>query len=267
MIKAAILTAQVSFPGLTDFKASCMAVYRGALKKPLQPEITALKFLSISGTRPLLDVGGALGQSVAGMRFFCKDAPVVSFEPNPFFSSRIKQRFQTDLAVKVETLALSNTDGQFPLYIPIYKYCTFPELGTLDRTEAENWLSSRLYGYNKNYLTIAEFPCKCVRLDSLHLDPEAIKIDTRCSSSMVIEGGAKTVARSKPAILLEATKLSQPCIQFLHGLGYKMFKCRDGLLRRASITDPVDLLLTDAHFRGAPLNEWLESSEQICPVN
>ncbi len=96
-----------------------------------------MKFLHAENFKLILDVGGNLGQTVASMRLFCRSSKIISFEPNAFLASRLKGRFLNDKAFEVEVSALSDRDGEFPLYIPVYKYITFPDLGTFDRSEAE----------------------------------------------------------------------------------------------------------------------------------
>lgn len=259
-ITIVILTAQVSLPGLTDIKAAMLAVYRRVLSKPREHAFLALKYLKISGERPLLDIGGAQGQSVAAMRLYARKARIISFEPNPFFAAKIKKRFLHDPNVRVETLALSDIEGQYPLYIPVYKYCAFPELGTLQRIEAENWLPSRLIGYRANNLTIAEFPCKCCRLDSLSLDPEVIKIDCRCNASSVIQGATSTISSCKPIIILEAATLSEVSLGFLTELGYRTYHCHNGRISEVEATKPCDLLLTTSHTNRSEFEEWSRRS-------
>ena len=47
------------------------------------------------------------------MRFFSKTAPIISFEPNPFLAGKLRKRFRHDSAVKVQTLAISGSEGRF----------------------------------------------------------------------------------------------------------------------------------------------------------
>lgn len=53
--------------------------------------------------------------------------------------SRAGAWFRNDSNVRVEQVALGETTGEFRLYVPIYQYVAFPDLGTLVREEAENW--------------------------------------------------------------------------------------------------------------------------------
>lgn len=248
LIKKTLLTIQVEFPGLTDWKAAFSATSRRARNVPHETNFKALSLISLSGSKAFLDVGGALGQSVASIRLFFPNAPIVSFEPNPFFAARIRRMFRHVPTVRAETIALSDETGQFPLFVPAYKYTAFPELGTLDRGEAEHWLESRIFGYEPSYLTISEFRCPCATLDSLSLEPEFIKIDTRCNASKVLMGAQRTLTANRPAILLEKSPLKTECREYLRGLGYKNYELHNGTLVEQAPDSPCDLILTEQHW-------------------
>ena len=251
-IKPLLCSLHVALPGLTDLRGSLVRAFRGALKTPKTFGLAALKHITLRDDRALLDVGGADGQSVASMRFHLSRLPIVSFEPNPFFAARIKSRFRNDAAVRVESMALSDEDGEFPLYIPVYKYTAFPDLGTLERSEAENWLCSRILGYDPDALTVLEFPCKCRRLDALGVEPGLINIDCRCNPSKVLEGACATILEYKPAIILETAILAEACVRLVREVGYRGFRCSGNGIREIQPTEPCDLLLTDSNAARIP---------------
>lgn len=244
IIKKATITAQIVWPGLGDLKFALLRAYRGLLSRPHEQRFAVLRVLSFPDAGLLLDIGGHIGQSVASLRIYCPRSPILSFEPNPFNSARIERRFRGDPQVRVQRIALSDEDGEFPLYVPTYKYTTFPDLGTLDRAQAENWLRERIYGYNHANLTVLEVRCQTHRLDSLALAPALIKIDCRCNASTIILGGADTIGKSKPALLLEAASLSQPAQEILRRHGYRQFAHVNGTFREVRGTVCCDLLVT-----------------------
>jgi FkbM family methyltransferase len=250
-VKKFSVTAQVFWPGFADFKFALLAAYRRARRRPHEKALVAMKFIQVSDTGLLLDIGGHLGQSVASMRFFSKTAPIISFEPNPFLAAKLRKRFRHDSAVKVQTLAIGGTEGDFVLYIPVYKCCAIPDLGTLNRSLAETWLSSRIYGYDASQLMVLELPCKCTRLDALKLEPELIHIDCVCDASAVIQGGIETISEWKPAFVLEAALLSEACVQLLQRLGYRRFRYREKEFSEVGPTERCDLLLTEQQLRRA----------------
>ena len=244
IIKKATITAQIAWPGLADLKFALLRAYRGLLSQPHEQRFSVLRVLSFPDAGLLLDIGGDMGQSVASLRIYCPQSPIVSFEPNPLSSARIERRFHGDPQVRVQRIALGDQDGEFPLYIPAYKYTTFPELGTLDRTQAENWLSERMYGYNHANLTVLEVRCRVHRLDSLALAPVLVKIDCRCNASAIILGGSDTLGKSKAALLLEAASLSQPAQEIVQRHGYRQFAHLNGTFREVHGTERCDLLVT-----------------------
>jgi len=189
-----------------------------------------------------------MGESVAALRFYAKTAPIISFEPNPFFASRIARRFRSDPNVEVRHIAISDVEGTLPLYIPVYRYTTFPELATLNKTEAGNWLPSRIIHFNPAQQTILELECRSCNLDSLGLDPEIVKIDTRCNASAVIEGGVGTIVKSRPIILLGYAILTPRCRNLLEDANYLIFSVHKNRLRYARPEDRCDFLIHTSFF-------------------
>ena len=263
LVKRTVVTAHVVLPGVADMKGALLGVYRKALRRPREAAFECLRHLPLSDSGLMIDVGGAKGESVASMRLFSRNAPVVTFEPNPMYAAAIRRRFSRDARICVQPLALSDEEGDFPLYVPLYKYTAFPDLGTLEFEEAQNWLRSRVFGYRDENLTIAQFVCHCRRLDSFSFKPQLLKIDTRCNASKVLQGGAKMIAEYCPIIVLERVTLAPACISMMVDYGYRPFQCRTSGVRQANANEPCDLLLTDELCNTAAFRSWLDN-EKSC---
>lgn len=184
-IKKGVVTAQVVLPSFADAKTNLLSTYRRQLRRPREPAFECLKRLPLSDLAVLVDVGGAKGESVAGMRLFSQIAPIVTFEPNPMYAASIKRRFRADPGVSVQPFGLGDEEGEFTLFVPVYKYTAFPDLGTFDLQEAESWLRSRIFWYKDENLTIAQFPANAG--DSIHL---------RCSRKCLKSIRVRTLLRS-----------------------------------------------------------------------
>jgi len=191
-VKSLSLTAQVHLPTLADWKAAGLAWYRRILRRPRCAGLRALRHFDLTGLEEMLDVGSANGETAAAFRALAPRARIVAFEPNPFYLNRIRSRFRHDPHLSAEGCALSDRNGPLPLHVPAYDYTLFPELATLERKEAENWLASRLLWYDPLRLSVLEMPAQSRTLDSLGLNPSLVRIDTRCDASAVMKGGTDT---------------------------------------------------------------------------
>lgn len=243
LTKRILVTTLVFAPTLTDTRIWLVSKYRGAVRRPLEPAFRILKSLAISNKRVIIDIGGGTGGSVAALRLFAKSARIISFEPNHFFATKIERRFRSDSEVEVRRCAIGDCDGLCRLYLPAYRYTLFPELATVTRTEAENWLCSRIIGFDVKCQTVLERECASWRLDSLDLDPEIIKIDTRCDVSAVVRGASNTITKSRPLIMVENAFLTGECERFLIDAGYLILSVRAGTIAYASKGSRCDILM------------------------
>jgi FkbM family methyltransferase len=255
-VKSLTLTAQVHLPSLADAKTTALAWYRRTFGRPRCAALRALRHFDLTGLDDFIDVGSAGGESVAALRALVPRARIVAIEPNPFYLNKVRTRFRHDAGISSENCALSDVSGPMPLYVPAYNYTLFPDLATLDRREAETWLSSRLLGFDPLRLSVLEMPSQSHTLDSLGLRPSLIRIDTRCDASAVIRGGTRTVALHRPIIAAESAIFGPDCVSALQLSGYRAFRGLAHRLAPASWPGPADLLLHDSHlarWRGGEL--------------
>ena len=247
-VKSLSLTAQVHLPALADGKAAALAWYRRTFGRPRCAGLRALRHFDLSGVEEALDVGSANGESAASLRTLAPQARLVAFEPNPFYLNRLRSRFRRDARVSTQGCALSDRDGRLPLHVPAYNYTLFPELATLERREAEGWLTSRILGYDPLRLSILEVPAQSRTLDGLGLNPSLLRIDGRCDTPAVIRGGANTLALCRPIMSVESPLLDAECATRLQSWGYRAFRYEQDRLVRVAWPEPAHLLLRDAHL-------------------
>ena len=265
-VKSLSLTAQVHLPTLADWKAAGLAWYRRILRRPHCAGLRALRHFDLTGLEEMLDVGSANGETAAAFRALAPRARIVAFEPNPFYLNRIRSRFRHDPHLSAEGCALSDRNGPLPLHVPAYDYTLFPELATLERKEAENWLASRLLWYDPLRLSVLEMPAQSRTLDSLGLNPSLVRIDTRCDASAVIKGGADTVARCRPIIALESPTLTPECIAALQAWGYQGFRYEEERLAHVPWPGPAHLLLQEAHLARWPAGDRPKFASTASPA-
>lgn len=151
-----------------------------------------------------VDVGGNWGQSIEALRRFARPAQIISFEPNPELGRRLARRYASSADTRVVRTALSDGDGEMTLFVPSYNGFVFDGLASLDRAEAEGWLSpDRMIAFDRRKLDIAEYRVPITTLDSFELSPDIVKIDVQGLEPAVLRGARATMARSRPVTIVE----------------------------------------------------------------
>lgn len=165
------------------------------------------EFKLLSYLRPCklaLDIGGNWGQSVLALQRYAAPERVITFEPNPELSKRLSKTFASDATVRVESVALGDAPGEFDLHIPKYRNYIYDGLASLDREQAEMWMSPRrMARFDPAKITISTHTVTVARLDDFDLMPDIIKMDVQGMEDAVARGGMETIRRSKPAMIVE----------------------------------------------------------------
>lgn len=131
----------------------------------------------------VIDVGGYTGLfSIAAALMDCR---VICIEPMPINAARILENCRLNgVTIELYQAVASNEVGETKLtYNPNVKGMTS---------------GASLIRKNGNQIDV-----KSLTIDSLNLDPVAIKIDVERGEPLVLAGSKETMARSKPAILVE----------------------------------------------------------------
>ena len=150
-----------------------------------------LRLLSslVDASRPAIDAGANIGTYSYFMRRLA--TKVYAYEPNPELASRLK-RIMPDLQVRQTALSDNIKKIQFKLPVdesgrPMH------ELGSI---------AQQFSGPTR------EFTVDCVSIDSENFDDVGfIKIDVEQHEREVLRGGAATIARCRPSILVEVYPL------------------------------------------------------------
>ena len=217
-----IRSALFYWPGAYEFIHSQVRsemLYR--LGRPHEPGFRALKLLA-KGPNPLvLDVGANIGQSIFSIKTVLPGARVVSFEANPL-NVAVLQRLETRFtSVTIEGFGLGTGPAQAELYIPVYRRKPMTALASLDRGQAAGWLNpGTVHWFAPSQLRIESATTSIRALDSFGLLPDFIKIDVEGAEDAVIQGGQKTIARSRPAIMIESGVRGAGTSYLLDKLGY-----------------------------------------------
>lgn len=164
-----------------------------------------------------LDIGAKVGMYTYHLRCFSKQ--VCAFEPIPELAQLLRKSFKKK--VIVEQVALSNQAGPVTMRIPFDRKA-FPKYGR-STIEGHNHLDFIGKGFCK---TIS---VKTKKLDDFNFDEIGfIKIDVEGHELAVLEGAERTLQRSKPCLLIEASQHHFPGAverlkTFLEARGYLGF--------------------------------------------
>ena len=174
-----------------------------------------------------IDVGSNKGSYLYSMASWAKGAPVIAFEPqkglsNYLISACYRNGFSN---VTVESLALSDNEGEVQLYIP----------GSSDSPGAS---------LESSVTTKTDFREETVRVTRLdtHLigllsqPVRVIKIDVEGHEMAVVKGAIKTIERDRPLLIIECESRHLPkgqsvvgFVSDLQALGYSATLARPGL--------------------------------------
>mgnify|MGYP001794815692 CR=1 FL=1 len=231
MLKKGLRTAQTFFPWGVDIKHKMMSSFYSATKKPFEPDFNFLSKFHFPDDECFIDVGANRGQSIAAMKLFHQNAEIVAFEPRQS-TFALLQAFAKDLdKVKLLNEGLGTEKGACALYTPSYRGYVFDGLSSTVLEEAQGWLNPhRIYFFNPSKLSIQTEEISITTLDSHDLNPAFMKIDVQGAEESVLLGGAKTIARSKPVIMIELSP-EKDFLKVLEKYGYGQYRYDGNVLR------------------------------------
>jgi FkbM family methyltransferase len=193
-------------------------------------EIRLVRHLLVAGSLAI-DVGSSIGFYSYEMAKYA--SKVVAFEANPqvaAFARSVAPR-----RVEVLNLALSSSDGEMTLRVPIGgRTDTIDDLATIEQ-------SNRLPSYAVRTEKVAT-----KRLDDFNFsDCGFIKIDVEGHEEAVLDGATRLIETQRPALLIELDDRFNPGIvtrvlSRLSDLAYTAHYLSDGRLRPLGDLDPRD---------------------------
>lgn len=152
-LKTPLRTGQIYLPGGSDTKYVLQRTVRRALKRPCEPEFTALCHLTLRKESILVDAGANRSQSIDAMRLTAADREIASFEPNPLLAGRLQREYGASADVTIHPLALSDREQSFTPFAPSDRGYLFDGASSLSEKEAKQWLVGRIHRLNPALLT------------------------------------------------------------------------------------------------------------------
>lgn len=191
---------------------------------PHEKDYWGLKHFSLPEDGLLLDIGANSGLSALGFRAIGVICKIVSIEANRYHEPSLQRMKRRIANFDYHILAAGDTEMELTLYTPVYKGIPLHVL-TSTQLEYATYTVARDYSprvaAKMAYVTQS---VKSVRLDSLELNPDFIKLDVEGFDYQVLLGLQATVARCRPLLLLEYTPTRiEEVERYLCEAGYILF--------------------------------------------
>lgn len=177
-----------------------------------------------------VDIGGNWGQSIWALRRIAKPSRIISFEPDAYLANRLRRTFANDPSVCIYACAIAERPGSFPLYTPKYRNFIYDGLASLNREEAEGWLTKRMAAFDPAQLSIMEQTVEVKTLDSFDLVPDVVKIDVQGAEYQAVKGGIETFRRATPVTIVESP--SPALVELFSTLGMSAYAFVRGALKQ-----------------------------------
>lgn len=178
------------------------------------------RFTGVDGL--FLDVGANSGTSAFSYRLFDRSSRILSLEANPMHGQdlRLARRvIGPDFSFRLE--AAGAEAGEMTLFVPVYRGVPLTGEASLSREGAtENWTAEQLQ-IAPSKIVLEEVTVTVRPIDDLKLSPHAVKIDVEGAELAVLEGMMATLARSRPALLIETSAEVSRVVELLAPLGYE----------------------------------------------
>jgi FkbM family methyltransferase len=199
------------------------AYARYAAGRPHDPDFAA--FAQLDGEGLFLDVGASIGQSALSFRVFNKTSPILSLEPLPTHRKDLEFVRRVIRGHSFMMAGAAERTCRATLYVPMLGSYELPAESSLRRADADAVLVRlREEGVDPGRLRLHEVEVELRRLDELGLDPSFVKIDVEGAEVEVLEGLRETIARSRPALMLERSeRIGQVLELLVDGAGYRAF--------------------------------------------
>lgn len=252
-VRKLIRTVQSQDQAIKAGKEWFYAVGRRLLGVPHERDFRVLSRMAPSLDGCYVDVGANRGQSIESILQCRPNAEIVSFEPNAELADNLVKKYRLRRNVRVHPFGLGDCDGASTLFIPVYNGVLYEELASLERQEAETWLSGQtMYRFRPDELRVIERRCEVRTLDSFSLKPLFIKIDAQGFEYNILRGSRETLQRYRPLLLVEGVAGNDQITSMAQELGYEEYFFDGNTLRRGCGTGDNSFLITPDR-----MHEWI----------
>jgi FkbM family methyltransferase len=196
-------------------------------------------FAAFSGPDELfLDVGAAIGLSVASIRKFAQKGRIVSFEPSPWLApplAWLKQKEGDQF--EYHLVGAGSKSSVAELIIPCLNnapnfYLASFVMNRFGPGQARIEGIRHLMGAKPtDTYSICRLTVQVKRIDEFHLHPTVVKIDAETFEFDVLKGMADTIQLSRPLVMIEGANRDLDVLNFFQSRAYKFAERRESRLQ------------------------------------
>ena len=224
---------QTMFPYLQDARFTITSYLVKITGNPQEKDFLLLSKFKPAQDQVLVDIGANRGLTIVSISLFRHmKNKIIGFEPNLLVFDKLKNnRFiRKNDRVTLFLCGLSNNNGKLPLFVPFYRKWMFDGLASFDYHLAKDWLTHRLWNYDRHKLSIKRISCEVKKLDDFEFNPYFIKIDVQGYELQVLQGAENTIRMYRPILLIEC--INEQIVLFLEQFNYLYFYYDKGILKK-----------------------------------
>jgi FkbM family methyltransferase len=181
------------------------AAHRFRFLLPHDPSFHALRhFIRAAPQGLFLDIGANDGISALSFRRFDRNYRIFSLEPNPLLEPKLRQIKHSDPHFDYLIAGAGSERGTATFYVPRYKNVLLHTFSSAAMHQVRQGIRTVFGNFIADRIKLTSVKSEIVRVDDLALSPTIVKIDTEGFEHEVLGGMQKTIARSRPFIMLEA---------------------------------------------------------------
>lgn len=161
----------------------------------LEEGFSVLRYVNPIVDSVAIDVGSNDGTSIEMILQLHPKSQIHSFDP-------VISPTKVHPQVLFHNVALADERGELVIHVPLVKGRLLTQYSSNNRARVTSQLMGD-FNIDEAHVTFSTITCESLSLDSLDLNPYFLKIDVEGQEASVLQGSLKTVAASRPIVLIE----------------------------------------------------------------
>jgi len=166
------------------------------------------------GPEPFLDIGANDGLSALSYRKLIASRPILSIEANALHEASLKKVKDRIAGFDYRLMGASDERAELTLFTPVFKSVALTNYASTDEETARRNLDAhmRIHRIGER-VTFRRTEVKAFPIDDLDLSPRIVKIDVEGHEGRVVAGMRRTLARARPAMMIEYNPASYEAVR------------------------------------------------------